>query len=74
MTTHCRRLYRNTTGHYVQLLCVGCEGEQLQVRSMSWKGASQPRTLERAFQAVEIAQEETRRRGRGVPRNRGRLV
>lgn len=25
---------------------------------MSWKGASQPRTLERAFQAVEIAQED----------------
>lgn len=41
---------------------------------MSWKGASQPRTLERAFQAVEIAQEETRRRGHGVLRNRGRLV
>lgn len=41
---------------------------------MSWKGASQSRTLERAFQAVENAQEETRRRGHGVLRNRGRLV
>lgn len=41
---------------------------------MSWRGASQPRTLERAFQAVDKAQEEMRRREHGVLRNRGRLA
>lgn len=41
---------------------------------MNWKGASRPRTLERAFQAVEKAQEEMRRREHVVLRNRGRLV
>lgn len=60
------------TGHYIWSLCVGCEGGtiQLELRPRSWKGASQPRTLERASQAVEKAQDERRRREHGVPRNR----
>ena len=43
-------------------------------RPMDWKGTHQPKTLERAFQAVETAQEEMGRRGHGVLRTRGRLV
>lgn len=41
---------------------------------MGWKGASQPKTLERTFQAVETAQAEMRRREHDVLRTRGRLV
>lgn len=43
-------------------------------RPMDWKGTHQPKTLERAFQVVETAQEEMGRRGHGVLRTRGRLV
>lgn len=50
------------TGHYTWSLCVGCEGGMIQLRPRSWKGASQPRTLERASQAVE---KKRRTRGGG---------
>lgn len=78
MTTHCKSLYRNTTDVSRQGIMSSCyvwgvKGEQLEVRPMSQKGASQPIALERAFQAVEKAQDEMRRE-HGVLRNRGRLV
>lgn len=40
------------------IACKLCE-----LRPMGWKGASQPKTLERAFQAVETAQEGMRKEG-----------